>query len=147
MNWSDVLRCRLVHRYAKQIFKTYSESSFPNVSNYTSFSSLVYPGLINCCLKLKKTTRVVVAGFWCLNAPHESFLCLQAMIAQLRIGLESWAWCNENRLGIRILNMPMIFLVCLWKKWWCKMSVNTIFQRLVGGGGRCGTNWPTEVVE
>jgi hypothetical protein len=27
------------------------------------------------------------------------------------------------------------------------MSGNTIFQSLVGGGGRCGTNWPTEVVE
>jgi hypothetical protein len=28
------------------------------------------------------------------------------------------------------------------------MSGNTIFQSLVwGGGGRCGTNWPLEVVE
>jgi hypothetical protein len=28
-----------------------------------------------------------------------------------------------------------------------EISGNTIFQSLVGGGGHCGTNWPTEVVE
>jgi hypothetical protein len=27
------------------------------------------------------------------------------------------------------------------------MSGNTIFQSLVGEEGRCGTNWPTEIVE
>jgi hypothetical protein len=27
------------------------------------------------------------------------------------------------------------------------MSGNTIFQSLVGEGGRCGKNWPTEIVE
>jgi hypothetical protein len=30
-------------------------------------------------------------------------------------------------------------------KWQPKTSGNTIFQSLMGVGGHCGTNWPTEV--
>jgi hypothetical protein len=32
------------------------------------------------------------------------------------------------------------------EKWQCKMFGNNNFQSM-GGGGCCGTNWPTEVVE
>jgi hypothetical protein len=49
-----------------------------------------YPELSNHHFEPQKTIGEVSAGFWHQNAPHELFLHLQTMIAQLRIGLESY---------------------------------------------------------
>ncbi len=48
----DVLRCRFVHRQARTILKTYSESSFPDGSNDTN--SEAYSELRNRRLKTPK---------------------------------------------------------------------------------------------
>jgi hypothetical protein len=68
--------------------------SFPDGSNDTNFCSLGLSWAYKSSFKVEKTIQVVVAGFWCRNAPHKSFPRLQTMIAQLRIGLESYNWCH-----------------------------------------------------
>ncbi len=94
MNWSDVLQCRFVHRYARTILKTYSESLFPDVSNDTNFRSLGLFWAEQASFKVKKTIWAVSAGFWRRNAHRKSFWHIQTTISQLKIGLEIWHWCH-----------------------------------------------------
>jgi hypothetical protein len=65
--WTDQTFC--VHRHARKVLKTYSESSFPDGSKDTNFRSLglSWAEQLSSFKVKKKMIQVVSTGFWCPN--------------------------------------------------------------------------------
>ncbi len=88
----DIFCCCFIHICARTTLKTCSESSFPGGSVDTSFqlSRPAFPEQRNHHFKPQKMIWEVSVGLCRRKDSRESFLHLQTVIAQLRIGLESW---------------------------------------------------------
>ncbi len=143
MNGSDVFCCHFVHRHARKVEKTYSESSFPDGSNDTIFRSLGLSEAEQSSFKVKTNDP---SGFCQFLATKRSMQIFSSSSD------DDFSAQNRPR-DLKMVSLEpsgnkdseyvdKIVLACLWTKRQCKTSGDTLFHSLVGGGGTVGQIGP-----